>query len=426
MLSAGGRVSETCSRWRAQEKGGFIANDDPAVSFRQENEHIIRSLSERSIGTLPPKDKVAVLECLVDQIAMFIGMRSIIYESVENYRLKRVELRLALAAEMRKEKELLLQKKKKPSMPNADPNVPQNLAAKQTEESSASDQVLVNLEAIEKSFKDVQRKKDDLQKQLNDLTSESMKVQLAPLGMDRAYRRFWVFPSLPGVFVEDNEENLPPCLPRGTPALNTALLKEKEPLSYVKKLFQKEYNKENLGNWLSFGSPKKIVNGSEVKSEEPSRAPLTCWGDNEMCPVHSNRKPQVRWSYYRTEAELDALLGSLNTRGKRESKLKALLTQHRDAIVKNMNKQRINLNKFVPLEGDEKDGGVVIETRKSSRGNPTYEDAMFNYPAETDVEEVLESLLRNTIISIEERSNIGGLGVLKVSFLAPYDNSGRC
>lgn len=184
-------------------------------------------------------------------------------------------------------------------------------------------------------------------------------------------------------------------------------------MSYVKKLFQKEYNKENLGVFLAFASPKK-ANGGEMK-EEMSRLPLTCWGDNETCPIHSSSVPKIKWSYYRTETELETLLSSLNARGKRESKLKALLSQQRAMIVKNMSKQRINLNKLVPVEGDEKD--MVVETRKSSRGNPTYEDAMFNYPSEADVEEVLEALLRNTIISIEERSNAGGLGELKVSVM---------
>ena len=33
-----------------------------------------------------------------------------------------------------------------------------------------------------------------------------MRYSLAPLGKDRYYRRYWVFKSLPGLFVEDDDQ----------------------------------------------------------------------------------------------------------------------------------------------------------------------------------------------------------------------------
>lgn len=42
-------------------------------------------------------------------------------------------------------------------------------------------------------------------------------VSITPLGQDRAYRRYWIFNSLPGLFVEDNEVNPGICRPTPTP-----------------------------------------------------------------------------------------------------------------------------------------------------------------------------------------------------------------
>lgn len=432
LLSSGARVSETCHRWRIQEKGGYIGNvDDPGVGFRSEHAHIMNALSEKSVTELPVADKIAILECLVHQVMMFAAVRDLVHDNVDTFRQKRVELRTALAAEIKKEKELSQIRKKKAEKTNTGADNEAAATGKAADELSD--------EQLEKQERDVQRRKDDLKRQLAEITIDNLRVQLAPIGMDRAYRRFWLFPSVPGVFVEDHELYPPPCLPRGTPKPNLALMKEKDPLSYVRKLFQNEYNKENTGvAAATVLSPKKgmarAANSSaaggaanscgaastsngvagDAKSGEPYRVALSCWGDNDACPVHKRRTGRPRWSYYRTRGEFEKLLEGLNTRGKRESKLHAMLTQYQEFVLKGMAHPFINLNPKV--EVDDENGSVVPpEIRKSSRGNPSYDNAMFDFPPETDIEIVLESLLRNLILDIEEKSNAGGLGCLKVS-----------
>lgn len=60
------------------------------------------------------------------------------------------------------------------------------------------------------------RKKDEGSRREKDLLAsvQSLQLQYAllPLGRDRAYRRFWACSSLPGIFVEDNDEFVGPCL----------------------------------------------------------------------------------------------------------------------------------------------------------------------------------------------------------------------
>ena len=54
----------------------------------------------------------------------------------------------------------------------------------------------------------VERKKKE-QEYLETLRRASAASNIQPLGRDRLFRRYWVFQSLKGLFVEDNDPNLP-------------------------------------------------------------------------------------------------------------------------------------------------------------------------------------------------------------------------
>merc|ERR1711994_672305 len=49
---------------------------------------------------------------------------------------------------------------------------------------------------------------------ISDLTAKSGRTFL---GRDRAYRRYWVSDSVPGLYVEHDDENVGECLPQPTP-----------------------------------------------------------------------------------------------------------------------------------------------------------------------------------------------------------------
>lgn len=51
-------------------------------------------------------------------------------------------------------------------------------------------------------------------KKLTELTDLGMTTQILPLGTDRAFRKYWLFASMPGLFVEDDEPNPGTCLPK--------------------------------------------------------------------------------------------------------------------------------------------------------------------------------------------------------------------
>ena len=83
----------------------------------------------------------------------------------------------------------------------------------------------------EKEEKELQKKEDLLKSQayetereladrISDLTAKSGRTFL---GRDRAYRRFWVIDSIPGLYVEHDDECVGECLPQPTPFNPTAV-----------------------------------------------------------------------------------------------------------------------------------------------------------------------------------------------------------
>jgi bromodomain adjacent to zinc finger domain protein 1A len=61
--------------------------------------------------------------------------------------------------------------------------------------------------------KAINNRLNEWNKKLVELTDLGMTAQILPLGTDRAYRRYWLFASMPGLFIEDNEPNPGTCLP---------------------------------------------------------------------------------------------------------------------------------------------------------------------------------------------------------------------
>lgn len=73
-----------------------------------------------------------------------------------------------------------------------------------------------------------------------------------------------------------------------------------------------------------------------------------------------------QWAFYETAEELDMLIGWLDSRGHRESKLKKELNLHRDIIIKHMEKRAAYL---LPREEEEEDLPARMSTRTKTYAN---------------------------------------------------------
>ncbi|XP_075223802.1 ATP-dependent chromatin assembly factor large subunit isoform X2 [Lycorma delicatula] len=392
--------------------------DDPGRALCLTQPHLIELLSQQSIFELSVEHKMQILSCLINQILTFASMRDTIDERGDKIKTGKMDLRNQQAAEIRKRKEAITK------------------AKEQTENG------VLTAEQKESLLKDNRSRKDiELLRKARELSEAEMEFQVLPLGADRAYRRFWLFSSLPGLFVEDNELHPGSCLPKGTPHAEGA----EECLKFVRKLFEDggPSNKENLvginkdlniSSSNNTGSPSKKLlvekNGgipldsatsSSGGKTTPGRnnkvdtknacKPFTCWGDPLICPIHAallESKQRTVWSFYKNEMDLNNLIESLNGRGFRESKLKKVLMQEKQRIIDSLAK--CPLSKLDPSEVNTEQQ----EIRKSSRNGPKYDNPNLDFPPGTPVNDVLLFNLRDIILETEEKIYGGLLGSLKV------------
>lgn len=123
------------------------------------------------------------------------------------------------------------------------------------------------------------------------------------------YRRYWIFPSVPGLFIEEDYSGLTEdmLLPRTSSFQNSVQSCTNEPQVFSK-------TGESLKSSESTSNVDQDSHTSVVV-EVPR-------------PVY---KPN-RWCFYSSREQLDQLLEALNSRGHRESALKETLLQEKNRI----------------------------------------------------------------------------------------------
>lgn len=123
-------------------------------------------------------------------------------------------------------------------------------------------------------------------------------VSLQPLGFDRHHHRYWLFPNLPGLYVEDlglSEETSPSSSLTSTDVQMEASPTPRPP-----------------------SPPSQPVKGSP-------RQPV-------------DERGRVRWYCYTSEEEVEELLAALDVRGVREKALQEALTVHKSALISSLHK----------------------------------------------------------------------------------------
>uniref|UniRef100_A0A8C2CTU7 Bromodomain adjacent to zinc finger domain protein 1A n=1 Tax=Cyprinus carpio TaxID=7962 RepID=A0A8C2CTU7_CYPCA len=189
---------------------------------------------------------------------------------------------------------------------------------------------------------------------------------ILPLGRDRLYRRYWIFPSAGALFVEEDFFGLTEDMlePRPTP----------EPK--IEELFSAE---------------------SPVKTDGTTEEPVLI--QNTSPPV--NRPNQ--WFFYSTPEEVEQLIEALNPRGHRESSLKETLLQEKERIVQLMESRAAQRYHHSD------------ESLPETKGSTLKPKAGPSCPQSTvPAERFMENRLRDLLLDIEDRIYQGTLGAIKV------------
>ena len=229
--SSGAYRSDKSLLWLYQQRGGYKLSDDPGLQFRMDEPQILEALTTHTVYELSLDDKMKILHCLKLQIMSYATVRDEIDEKFNELTEAKSELRNHQIgenkrkkefeeAEKAKKKEEKIQKKEEELKEKENPSSePQKASEKQTDRQKEA--VLAQKEKEEKD----RLRKEEIQRSIAYDTERELMNRVAELrhkagphclGRDRAYRRFWMLESLPGLYVEHDDEFVGECLPNPT------------------------------------------------------------------------------------------------------------------------------------------------------------------------------------------------------------------
>uniref|UniRef100_A0A9J7XU80 Bromodomain adjacent to zinc finger domain protein 1A n=1 Tax=Cyprinus carpio carpio TaxID=630221 RepID=A0A9J7XU80_CYPCA len=365
ILASGADCMSTNAKFRYQKQGGFGSTDDPCVELRLSNQYLLKKLSCTAVYDLLPGEKLKILHSLCGKLLTLVSTRDFIEDNADEQRSAKQELRELKAEQHRREREEAaerVRKRKEEKLREQEQKLKEK--HEKLKEEARNGEHKTNDAPKEKQDGEVETK-DSLspeelhqqqlkEKELLERIQKAMAcTYILPLGRDRLYRRYWIFPSAGALFVEEDFFGLTEDMlePRPTP----------EPK--IEELFSAE---------------------SPVKTDGTTEEPVLI--QNTSPPV--NRPNQ--WFFYSTPEEVEQLIEALNPRGHRESSLKETLLQEKERIVQ------------------------LMESR-ATKGSTLKPKAGPSCPQSTvPAERFMENRLRDLLLDIEDRIYQGTLGAIKV------------
>uniref|UniRef100_A0A8C1VYV8 Bromodomain adjacent to zinc finger domain protein 1A n=1 Tax=Cyprinus carpio TaxID=7962 RepID=A0A8C1VYV8_CYPCA len=365
ILASGADCMSTNAKFRYQKQGGFGSTDDPCVELRLSNQCLLKKLSCTAVYDLLPENFLIILHSLCGKLLTLVSTRDFIEDNADEQRSAKQELRELKAEQHRREREEAaerVRKRKEEKLREQEQKLKEK--HEKLKEEARNGEHKTNDTPKEKQDGEVETK-DSLspeelhqqqlkEKELLERIQKAMAcTYILPLGRDRLYRRYWIFPSAGALFVEEDFFGLTEDMlePRPTP----------EPK--IEELFSAE---------------------SPVKTDGTTEEPVLI--QNTSPPV--NRPNQ--WWFYSTPEEVEQLIEALNPRGHRESSLKETLLQEKERIVQ------------------------LMESR-ATKGSTLKPKAGPSCPQSTvPAERFMENRLRDLLLDIEDRIYQGTLGAIKV------------
>lgn len=260
LLASGAQGNMANAKFRYQQRGGYMPIDDAGLDFKKREPEIVNKLAVDNIYDLPPNEKLKLLSVMVDQFLTYAATRDLIEDNYDKLRQLKNDLKQLQWGEQKREREEaasrykarleerqrerdIMEKKRVLKLKKREEMVRKEEAAKTgakpSEELSnlskdieVAEQELAELEALMPSQEDrdkARTEEDDAEADRKaeyttkerDFVDNILNLQhgnaIYPIGRDRMYRRYWVFNSVPGIFVEDDEQHVLPELLQPSP-----------------------------------------------------------------------------------------------------------------------------------------------------------------------------------------------------------------
>ena len=335
LLSSGGAPEDKSRR-------SYKSREDPAIEFVATNPSILSKLKSDSIFDLNPDERLKIFHVLIHQLLSFFELREKIDDSFEEMTKLRKKIR---------DIQMEFNKWTKDNKPLTKKEL--QIESQKSNNSTTDDR---NVYRKEKS-----EKEEEKFRVCSEVRSQIRKLQacygLKPIGLDRAFRVYWLFESLPALFVEHVRPNtdytsLPfgPCLSVSTPKtsfkpLNVAIEKKESHRDDSSTTSDKE---NEMNSFTEPNTDKELFMTCRMR---PFSVFDKCTANLNTCAVHGNgsieRKPE--WAFYHTEEQVECLLRTLNIRGHRESSLKFTLNRDKSIVLDYINRcQPYKLNSDIP------------------------------------------------------------------------------
>lgn len=230
-----------------------------------------------------------------------------------------------------------------------------------------------------------ERIKEELSELHEELTEAMSSVSLHPLGSDRHHHRYWVFPNLAGLFVEDtglsqklnSAQNSPPPLIRLPLSSSFITTDTTTPLPSLPTTIPPQL--------IQLSEPQPM----DVSPPLPPQAPPPA--NPSVSEQVSQSSGAVKWSWYSTKEEVEELLMALDVRGVREKALREALTLHKSNLLSTIDK-------------------CVFKTDKKMKQLSPPGTQALHYDSG---DQYLELYLREQILDTEEKIHLGNLGHLR-------------
>ncbi|XP_058840263.1 bromodomain adjacent to zinc finger domain protein 1A isoform X2 [Topomyia yanbarensis] len=436
-LTSGALIEEKGAKWRYSMRGGYQSFDDPGVQLVLDFPHIFRALKSYTVFQLPAGDILKILKCLIDQLLTYGSVRELVEERLEKSRTAKQQYLTANVAKRKREAGVASKKwdmrgEIKKKVVALEGSVEEKVALrKELEEKMAQEIIKMDAEA-ERDIK-------ILQKDIDKFKESFFDYQIY-LGTDRANRSYWLFESLPGLFVEHDRTFSGRCLDMPTshlPGLASCPADQRKKF-ITQTIMNNKLSENDKENKVTTGElieklmlngcvklkglndqNKATVNGvtddasGVIKKEMSSPTNeelLMCTANPKACPVHTENFPgTIQWGFYHTEEQINALIESLNSRGIREKMLRENLENEKELIlthIKDCPVEKITTNSA------QRDAIMAEIIAKYSK---KYDAPNFNHEPGTDANVIFEATLRENLLELESKITVGYLGCMKVT-----------
>ncbi|XP_041710710.1 bromodomain adjacent to zinc finger domain protein 1A isoform X1 [Coregonus clupeaformis] len=424
ILASGPDCNSANAKFRYQKRGGFGSTDDPCVELRLANPALLKRLSCTAVYDLLPGEKLKILHALCGKLLTLVSTRDFIEDSADEQRQAKQELRELKAEQHRREREeaaIRVRKRKEEKLKEQEMKL-KELKEKHEklmeEEGRNGDMKTEEMNTSTESLKDEHQTEDEEEQTTNKsrkengsnpkekqpkeevspgLTPEELPEQqprekdlqeriqkaaactyILPLGRDRLYRRYWLFPSTPALFVEDDYFGL-----------TEDMLEPQEPA----KAEEMEVSRNEAGE------------PEDLSQTSPVSKPIL------PAPVQSSSAPPVnrpnQWAFYSSPQEVEALIEALNPRGHRESSLKEVLVQEKERIAQLLGTAAADRYHHTDIKA-EAGGNKAVSAKSKAAPAPLPEGTA------APAEDFMGNRLRDLLLDIEDRIYQGTLGQVKV------------